>query len=256
MEYKTSSLFPSSGLVHGFFGRRGGVSLTPYDSLNVSLAVGDVAAQVEENKKKILCACELETSTLATVHQVHGTRVCVVASQEEASRLASEEADALITEVPGIALGMMTADCAPVLLYDPQAQRIAAVHAGWKGAFLGVVEETVRVLQKQGSAPQALYAVIGPCIQQVSYKVSEAFRRLFLEKEPCWDTFFSGQDSLSLFFNLPGFLHHRLLQLGVTQIEVFREDTYAHPDFFSFRRAREETQGVCGRQLSLIALKG
>jgi YfiH family protein len=240
---------------HGFFGRSGGISAGPYSSLNVSFTVGDDVDKVEHNRQRILQMLGCEGFPLATVDQVHGAHVVVVSSREEALCTPVQKADALVTDVPGIALGVMTADCAPILLCDPGAPRIAAVHAGWRGALLGVVEETLRILEAKGSPATSLVAVIGPCIQRASYQVSEAFRHPFLEKNPHWSRFFQESASSVWTFDLPQFLCHRLTELGVKQWEALPIDTYTHTDFFSFRRAQRETQGLCGRQMSVIALK-
>ncbi|MDR2416931.1 MAG: peptidoglycan editing factor PgeF [Holosporales bacterium] len=251
--YKTSSLFPP-GIVYGFFGRNGGVSAAPYDTLNTSFLVGDDTNNVLCNRQRVLQALRLGDGPLATVCQVHGTDVLYVKTPQEAATALKTDADALITDVPGIALGIQTADCAPILLYDPQKHRIAAIHAGWKGAFLGIAEKTVQALIEMGSDSAALVAAIGPCIYQQSYSVSAGFRRQFLEKDTTYEVFFHASTAEDFLFDLPGFVLSRLRAIGVEAVDVVQSDTYMDPSFFSFRRAKQETNGVCGRQLSVIAL--
>ncbi|MDR0406563.1 MAG: peptidoglycan editing factor PgeF [Holosporales bacterium] len=249
--YKTAHLFPNSECIHGFFGRSGGVSPAPYDTLNASFSVGDDSTNVAQNREHLLQALLINTYTLATVNQVHGTCVLYIQSQQDAKKGLTTDADALVTDVPGVVLGVLTADCAPILLYDEKKHRIGAIHAGWKGAFLGIVEETIRILKKMGSDPSDIIAAIGPCIQQESYPVSAGFRRNFLEKEATWKEFFQEQPAKEYRFDLSRFLYSRLAAVGVERIEIIREDTYVNPLFFSFRKAQN---GICGRQMSVIAL--
>ncbi|MDR1910449.1 MAG: peptidoglycan editing factor PgeF [Holosporales bacterium] len=253
LPYKTSSLL-SLGVVHGFFSRYGGVSAAPFDALNTSFTEGDDPDAVLHNRQHVLQTLHLENSSLVTVHQVHGTNVLYIGSIQQVNAAIDTEADALVTDVPGIVLGVQTADCAPIMLHDPEKRRVAAVHAGWKGAFLGVAEKVVQTLIDMGSDPRAMQAIIGPCIHQESYGVSADFRQQFVNKDTTYAAFFRNVEAEGCFFDLPGFLKYRLQAMHVKNVEVLPYDTYADRAFFSFRRAQEETKGLCGRQISVIAL--
>ena len=185
---------------------------------------------------------------LVRVKQVHSAEV-VFATEAMAAPL---EADALVTDQPGLLLGIVTADCAPVLLMDERAGVVGAAHAGWRGAVSGVLENTISAMVRLGSDPAQIRAAIGPTIAQQSYEVDEAFRANFAEAE---GRFFESGRHSHWQFDLPGFAAHRIALAGVTHVDDLQEDTYSRPDrFHSFRRSSHRGENTTGRQLSVIGL--
>lgn len=240
------------GLPHGFLGRAGGVSTGHYASLNVGLGSDDAREAIVENRRRAVAAVA-PGAALVTVHQIHSAEALVAAAPWPDD--ARPRADAIVTDRPGLALGILTADCAPILLADEEAGVIGAAHSGWKGAFGGVIEATVAAMAGLGAERARIVAAIGPCIARKSYEVDDAFCRRFAEADPENDRFFSpGRDGHHQ-FDLEGYVAARLAQAGVSRVEALGLDTYADPArFFSYRRATHKDESTYGRQLSLIAL--
>jgi YfiH family protein len=240
------------GVPHGFFGRRGGVSTGICSGLNAGLGADDSAAAVSENRRRAVDAVA-PGARLVTVHQVHSATAVVV--HEPWTDDARPRADGLATDRPGLVLGVVTADCAPVLLADAKAGVIGAAHAGWKGALSGIVEATVAAMESLGAERSRIAAAIGPAIARRSYEVDDAFQRRFTEFEPGNERFFSpGRDGHAQ-FDLEGFVAARLAEAGIPRAEALGLDTYSDPDsYFSFRRATHRGEPTYGRQISLIAL--
>lgn len=240
------------GVPHGFLGRRGGVSEGVCAGLNVGFGSGDDRAAIDENRR-LAVAAVVPGAKLATVHQVHSP-VAVVATTPWPDD-ARPHADALVTDRPGLALGILTADCAPVLFSDVEAGVAAAAHAGWKGALGGVVEATVAAMEGLGARRDAISAAVGPAIARKSYEVDEAFLRRFAEADPDHERFFSAGREGHCQFDLEGFVLSRLAAAGVTRAEALGLDTYSDPDrFFSYRRATHRGEPTYGRQISMIVL--
>jgi hypothetical protein len=221
--------------------------------LNVGYGSGDDAAAIDENRRR---AVEAATpgARLVTAYQIHSPIVLPVA--EPWSSDTRPQGDALVTDRPGLTLGILTADCAPVLLADIASGIIGAAHAGWKGAFSGVVEATVAAMEDLGAKRDRIAAAVGPCIARKSYQVDEGFLRRFLDADPPNERHFSsgGADHR---FDLEGFVVSRLAESGIRRIEALGQDTYSQPDlFFSYRRATHRGEPTYGRQISLIALPG
>ncbi len=239
---------------HGFLGRRGGVSEGACAGLNVGFGSNDGREAIAENRRRAVEAVA-PGARLATVHQVHSPHAIFAAAPWPDD--ARPHADALVTNRPGLALGILTADCAPVLFADAGAGVIGAAHAGWKGAFGGVIEATLAAMEKLGAARGGIVAAIGPAIARKSYEVDDGFHRRFVEADPENDRFFtSGRDGHHQ-FDLEGYVAARLAAAGVGRVEALGLDTYSQPDrFFSYRRATHEGLPDYGRQLSLIALPG
>lgn len=239
-------------IAHGFFGRRGGVSDEPYDSLNVGAGSDDDAAAVAENRARIMRA--LGVARLATAYQEHGTAVIHVdADFDERDRV---RGDVLVTQAPGIALGILTADCAPVLLAEQEARIIAAAHAGWRGAAAGVVEAAVAAMERLGAARGRICAAVGPAIGADSYQVGEEVRAAFAGRPAGFERFFRTDDASGKYrFDLAGAVAADLRQAGVGSVEPLGLDTYGDTErFFSYRRATHRGEADYGRQLSAIAL--
>jgi YfiH family protein len=241
-----------AGARHGFLGRSGGVSKGMCSGLNVGWGSQDDREAIRENRRRAVAAVA-PGAALATLHQVHSAdALYVVAPYPDTAR---PKADAMVSDRPGMVLGILTADCAPVLLADREAGVVAAAHAGWKGALGGVVEATVAEMERRGAARGRIAAAVGPCIARKSYEVDEAFLRRFAEADPEHERFFSLGRAGHHQFDLEGFVLARLAEAGLTRIEALGEDTYSQPDrFFSYRRATHKGEPDYGRQIALIAL--
>ena len=240
------------GIAHGFLGRRGGVSTGAVSGLNVGLGSGDDAGAIAENRARALAAVA-PGAALVTLYQVHSADVVTVTAPFGED--ARPRADGAVTNRPGLALGILTADCAPILFADVEAGVIGAAHAGWKGAFAGVASATVAAMEALGARRDRIAAAIGPAIARVSYEVDDAFLRRFEEHDPANARFFSPGRPGHRQFDLAAYVAHRLAEAGVGQVEPLELDTYADADrFFSYRRATHRGESDYGRQLSLIAL--
>jgi YfiH family protein len=241
-------------LPHGFLGRRGGVSEGVCAGLNVGLGSGDERDAIQENRRRAVEAVA-PGARLVTLHQVHSAAALYVDAPFPDD--ARPHADGMVTDVPGLALGILTADCAPILFADAQAGVVGAAHAGWKGAFGGVIEATVAEMERRGAARERIAAAVGPCIARKSYEVDETFLRRFAEADPGNERFFTLGRPGHHQFDLEGYALARLAEAGLTRIEALGEDTYSQPDrFFSFRRATHKGEADYGRQISLVALPG
>ena len=238
------------GLPHGFLGRRGGVSSGPVAGLNVGSGSKDDPAAIAENKA-LASAAIRPGAELATVHQVHSAEAVVC---DHAWPMAERpHADALVTDRPGLLLGILTADCAPVLFADADAGVIGAAHAGWRGALAGVTDSAIGAMVRLGARRDRIHAAVGPCIGQNSYEVDEAFRDRFLADDPANARFFA--DGPRPHFDLEAYVVHRLIAAGIEEVEALDLDTYADADrFFSYRRSTHRGEDDYGRQLSAIAL--
>lgn len=244
------------GIRHGFFTRDGGFSAGLYATLNRGPGSADDPAAVRANRAQAMERLDLGPEALVTVHQVHSP--ACVAVEEPWPPGQAPQADAMATRVPGLALGILTADCAPVLLADPEAGVVAAAHAGWKGARGGVLEATVETMLSLGAARDRIRAAVGPCIHQPSYEVGPEFQAALVGDDPDHGRFFvpSGRPGHHL-FDLPGYVAMRIGSSGIGAVEVLPHDTRREAEaFFSYRRATLEGQADYGRQLSAIALAG
>ena len=239
---------------HGFFTRQGGVSQGLYASLNCGYGSNDDRACVLENRRRALALIELPEEALATTYQIHSADVVEVAEPWPLD--ARPKVDAMVTTRPGVALGISTADCAPVLLADPEAGVIGAAHAGWRGAVNGVVEATVQRMTQLGADPRRIHAAVGPCIAQPSYEVGPEFPQPFLQQDPENRHFFVPSKREGRFmFDLPGYVVSRLQRLDLATVQHTGHDTCAEADlFFSYRRTTLAREQDYGRGLSVIAL--
>lgn len=240
------------GLPHGFLGRGGGVSLGEVAGLNCGPGSGDDAALVAENRRRAADAV-LPGAGITAVYQVHSA-TCVTVTEPWGDD-ARPEADALVTSRPGTLLGILTADCAPVLLADPGARVIGAAHAGWKGAIAGVTDNTIAAMEALGARREAIVAAVGPCIAQASYEVDEAFARRFIDEAAHNARFFASGRSGHWQFDLEGYVAAGLEAAQIGKVQRMGLDTYAAPErFYSFRRATHRGEATYGRQISLIGL--
>jgi hypothetical protein len=239
---------------HGFFTRQGGVSSGIYASLNCGYGSNDQAANVTENRRRALALVGLPVEALATTYQIHSADVAEV--MEPWPLEARPRVDAMVTTRPGVALGIATADCAPVLLADPMAGVVGAAHAGWRGAVNGVIEAVVQSMVERGATSAHMRAAVGPCIAQASYEVGPEFPQPFLKQDPENRRFFILSKRTGHFmFDLPGYVVSRLQRLGIDTAVSVARDTCAEADlFFSYRRTTLAGEKDYGRGLSVIAL--
>lgn len=254
MKLQASSLAALPGVRHGFFTRQGGVSSGIYASLNCGPGSGDAAANVAENRARVAEILGADPSRLLTLYQKHSAEV--VTTDKAWKEGKSPEADAIVTAKPGLAIGVLTADCAPVLLCDAEAGVIGAAHAGWRGALAGIIESTVKAMTKLGARPERITAVIGPTISQEAYEVGAEFREQFLAKEPDSAAFFiTDEGSGEPHFDLPAYVADRLARAGVGTIADLGLCTYCEETrLFSYRRSQHHGENDYGRQISAILL--
>ena len=247
-----ANLATAPDIVHGFFGRQDGVSQGIYASLNCGPGSGDERAAVLSNRARVQAA--LGAENLVTLYQIHSAQAVGVANPWDLDL--APQADGMATNIPGLALGVLTADCAPVLFADSRAKVIGAAHAGWKGALAGVVESTLRAMEQLGAVRSRVAAAIGPCISQANYEVGAEFRARFLDNDSSFDRFFVPAVKADHWrFDLKGFVALRLDDAGLENVARFSACTYAHEgDFFSFRRATHRGEPDYGREISAIAL--
>jgi YfiH family protein len=242
------------GIRHAFFTRQGGVSSGCYESLNGGTGSRDSPAKVAENRARMATALGIPAERLLTVYQTHSAHV--VAAETPWPAAARPRADALVTRVPGLAIGVTTADCGPVLLADPEARVIGAAHAGWRGALTGVLEATVAAMERLGAAPTNMRAALGPLIRQGNYEVGPDLIDRFAAEDPTSKPFFAaGSRQGHSQFDLAGYIAARLKRAGVGQIEDLGRCTYADAKlFFSYRRATHRAESDYGRHISAIVL--
>ena len=238
-------------LRHGFFTRKGGASSGIFSGLNCGTGSSDQSEAVAINRGRVAQAMEVPPTHLVTVHQVHSADVATLTAPT-AERI---RADAMVTATPGLALGILTADCQPVLFADAEAGVIGAAHAGWRGALEGVLEATLDAMEALGADRAKTAAVIGPSISQAAYEVGPEFLETFLAEDPAYSRFFAGGDGDRVHFDLPAFGLHRLREAGIGAAEWTRHCTYADPArFYSYRRSVHAGEADYGRLLSAIRL--
>ncbi|MBZ6078193.1 peptidoglycan editing factor PgeF [Microvirga puerhi] len=240
-------------LRHAFFTREGGVSEGLYASLNGGLGSSDDPEKVRENRRRMATELEVAPGALVSVHQVHSADAVVLDAPWSGPR---PKADAMVTAVPGIALAITTADCGPVLFADPHVGIIGAAHAGWRGAFTGILESTIEAMETLGARRDKIVAVLGPTISQPAYEVGSDFKLRFLEQGPENEAFFvpSGRPDHAM-FDLPGYIGRRLEKAGIREFANLGLCTYADEErFFSYRRTTHRNEPDYGRLISAITL--
>jgi hypothetical protein len=244
------------GIQHGFFTRHGGVSSGLYSSLNCGYGSGDSPENVRENRRRAAASFSLDEPDLLTLYQFHSTEVLTVGDRRWTSP-GAPKADGMASDRPGVVLGVLAADCAPVLLTDDKAGVIGAAHAGWRGALAGVVEATISAMEKLGGRREQMRAAVGPCIGRQSYEVGPEFPAPFLAQDEANAQFFRQAPRAGHFiFDLAGYLLVRLSKANVAANATGHDTLTGSEDFFSYRR--NTLQGVrdYGRGLSAIALRG
>lgn len=250
LEILTSDLL--SGVRHGFFTRRGGASSGIYAGLNCGPGSSDQREAVGLNRSRVAQAMNVAPAALLSLHQVHSARVVLVEGEGWIER---PQADAMVTVTPGLALGVLTADCAPVLFADAAAGVVGAAHAGWRGAFDGVLEETVAAMVGLGARSGHIHAAVGPTISQRAYEVGPEFFDRFRDEGLGWERFFTQGKGDRFLFNLPAFVLQRLRDAGVAQAGWIGACTYSEPErFYSYRRTTHAGEADYGRLISVIRL--
>lgn len=240
-----------SGVRHGFFTRKGGSSSGIFEGLNCGRGSSDQSEAVRLNLARVADAMDVAEDALHTLYQIHSAAVI---SDVDAMKT-RPKADAMVTDQPGVALGVLTADCQPVLFADTQARVIGAAHAGWRGALDGVLDATVDEMVKLGADRARIHAVIGPSISQSAYEVGPEFFDNFTAEDPSTDRFFIQGTGDRLHFDLPGYGLKRLRDAGVGHAEWTRHCTYSDPDrFFSYRRTTHAGEADYGRLIAVIRL--
>lgn len=259
IEFKEKALSSvHSSIKHGFFGRRGGVSSGLYNSLNCGAGSDDDALSVQENRRLVSSQLIENTEDIQTVWQIH-SKECVAIDTPFDAADERPKADALVTDRPGLVIGVLTADCGPVLFAgskDDGSPVVGAAHAGWGGALKGVCEETVKVMIDKGATLESITAVIGPCIAPKSYEVSVGFEEPFLQQDEVNEHFFKPASKEGhLMFDLPGYIASRLALVGVKNVVISGIDTFSEEErFFSYRRTTHRKEPDYGRQVSAIAI--
>jgi YfiH family protein len=242
------------GLPHGFLGRRGGTSTGELAGLNVGYGSKDDRSAIDENRRLAIAAL-LEDAELATVHQIHSVEAVTI--QRPWAHDQRPRADAMVTDRPNLLIGILTADCAPVLFADHRAAVVGAAHAGWRGALAGVTDSTIAAMERLGARREDIHAAVGPCIGQPSYEVDGDFRARFVAHDADNARFFLAENGGKPHFDLEGYVVHRLIAAGIDEIEALNLDTYADAErFYSYRRSAHLGQADYGRQLSAIAIPG
>ena len=237
-----------SAVPHGFLGRRGGVSTGELAGLNVGYGSSDDREAIARNRELAIAAV-LPGAELATVHQIHSN--IVVTAERPWPQDERPHADAMVTDQPGLLLGILTADCAPVLFSDAEAGVVGAAHAGWRGALAGVTDSTIAAMEALGARRERIAAAVGPCIARPSYAVDEAFRARFLDDDEANARFFTDGPR----FDLEAYVLERLSAAGLHKVEALHLDTYAAPDrYYSYRRSTHRGEADYGRQISMIAV--
>lgn len=236
---------------HGFFTRKGGASSGVFAGLNCGRGSSDLSEIVQINRSRVADHIGVPPSHLMTLHQIHSSDVVTVTAPLGVAVMA----DAMVTATPGIALGVLTADCQPVLFSDPVAGVVGAAHAGWRGAKEGVLEATLAAMEGLGAQRARTRAVIGPCISQIAYEVGPELFEAFTDDDPQTRRFFIAGKGDRMQFDLPGYGLARLRAAGVASAEWTRHCTYSDPErFYSFRRTTHAGQADYGRLISVIRL--
>jgi YfiH family protein len=253
----TSENLAAGDIAHGFFGRRGGVSTGLYDNLNCGLGTDDDPEAVRENRRRAMEALNVRPESLVTLYQIHSADCITRPSPSVGEGGGRPKGDAMVTDQPGLALGILTADCAPILFKGRKktgAPVIGAAHAGWKGALGGVLENTVAAMRELGA--EDISAAIGPCIARDSYEVSADFMTPFLAQDQSNVRFFTpGKNDRVRHFDLAGYVTERLKAAGVGAFAA-GADTYKQKDqYFSYRRTTHRKEPDYGRQISMIGIK-
>jgi len=248
---KSKSISKYNNISHGFFNRLGGYSNGIYKSLNCGTGSSDNKKNIKKNIKKVCSKIKCNKNKLVLLNQIHSNKVYSLNSTSKKKF----NGDALITDKRKLALGILTADCAPIFIFDPYKNIIAAIHAGWKGAYKKIIHKTINEFKKKGSHIKDLIAVIGPCISKYRYEVKKDFLKKFLNQNQKNIRFFIFKKN-KIFFSLNNYIKNQLKETGINRIEIINKDTYLKKNnFFSARRSLNKNNYDYGRNISIIMIK-
>tara|TARA_Y100000816_G_scaffold286544_1_gene267839 strand:- start:472 stop:1236 length:765 start_codon:yes stop_codon:yes gene_type:complete len=248
--FYSNKLKQNSKIQHCFFSRKNGSSEGIYESLNCGIGSRDKKNNVEKNLDIVATKFRIEKNQLVMMHQTHSNKVKIVNNENNINRV---ECDAMLTNNSKIALSVLTADCVPILIYEKEKDIVGCIHAGWKGAVNGIIENTLKKLIEMGGSPKQLIVSIGPCISQKNYEVKKDFYLEFIKKSKDNDSFFSKKDKKTFHFDLRRFVNEKFHFFGVPEIENILVDTFASKDeYFSHRRAKKLGEDDYGRCISVI----
>tara|TARA_B100000131_G_scaffold291807_1_gene305675 strand:+ start:318 stop:1070 length:753 start_codon:yes stop_codon:yes gene_type:complete len=248
---KSRLLKKYSQISHGFFNSRGGYSKKIYSSLNCGFGSNDSKHNVKKNLEKVCLRIGCDIKELILLNQVHSNKVIFIKKKQKKKL----NGDSLFTNKKKIAIGILTADCAPIFMFDPFKNYIAAIHAGWKGAFRQIIKKTTNKFVKKGSKKKDIIAVIGPCISQNSYEVKNDFLKKFLKQDKKNIYYFKFKKK-NIFFSLNRYIKNQLMKSGVKKVEIIKKDTYTKKNnYFSSRRSKKEGNNDYGRNISIIMIK-
>lgn len=253
--YFAHNALQQDGISHGFFTRQGGISSGLYDSLNCGLGSGDDLSNAEANRRAVTTALGFQSGALVGLYQTHSARCLIIDSPDSPYCATRHEADGLVTNQRGIALGILSADCAPVLMACPKTGIVGACHAGWRGAVSGIIQNTVDAMCSLHASRSDIQLVVGPAIHQQSYQVSAALTEPLLSADPTAERFLKPDSSHldKYLFDLPGFALSCAAYAGVKNAYIMSKDTYAETEyFFSHRRATHLQEPDSGRLISII----
>ena len=251
---RSETLTMFTGIEHGFFTRKGGVSTGIYTSLNCGYGSDDKIENIKENRRRVCKSMKVDMTNLVSVDQVHGNNVVLVNKPWEKSL--NPKADGMVSNKKGIALSILTADCAPVLFGDAKSGVIGACHAGWRGALGGIIESTILRMERLGSQRSDIIAAIGPCIGQRSYQVGKDLKDKFLNEDPNYSVFFIKDDEKHFLFSLSDFIKSMTERSEIADCKVIHRDSYEETEtFFSYRKSKIKNNDDYGRCISAIALR-
>ena len=250
---RSKKLSKISGIKHAFFSKLGGKSKGIFKSLNCGLGSADKKKNIKDNLKIILKKIKTPTKKIFLLNQIHSNKFYYI-NKNSVSKKSNYSGDALITDRKKTPLGVLTADCAPILIYDSNKNMIAAVHAGWRGAYKDIVKNVVKFMYKKGCTPETIIAVIGPCITMKSYEVKEDFIKKFLKKNRTNKAFFKKFKNKT-YFSLNKYIYSQLKSLNIKNIEIINKDTFnVKNNFFSARRSISRNESDYGRNISIIMI--
>ena len=251
---KSKKLSKFTNIKHGFFNRNGGKSLGIYQSLNCGMGSSDKKKNVKKNLKIVCNKIGCSSNKLILLHQIHSNKFSFINNKYQIKKK-KIKADALITNVKNIAIGVLTADCVPILIYDKEKKIISAIHVGWKGAYKNIVYKVIRFLFKKGSTAKNLFAVVGPSISKKNYEVQKDFKYKFLKKDKNSNNFFKIRNKKT-YFSLNNYVYNQLKLKGIKNTELVNKDTFDKKNnFFSARRSIRNNENDYGRNISIIMIK-
>ena len=250
---KSNKLSKFKDIEHAFFNRLGGKSQGIYKSLNCGLGSYDDKKNVHDNLKIVVKKLKTKSKKIFLLNQVHSNKFHYIDGKFKFKN-DKFKGDALITDKKNILIGVLTADCAPILLHDQNKKMIAVIHAGWKGAYKGIVKNVIKFMIKKGCSPQDMTAVIGPCIAEKNYEVKSDFVKKFLKKDIKTKIFFKRIRNKN-YFNLNKYIYYQLKSLDINIVEIIKKDTFdIKNNFFSARRSISRNENNYGRNISIIMI--